>query len=71
MRTRKIEYKKKRNMTKMWRNIARNSQYREENKKGTRQPQRERYNKKTKIKQMQEGDTEKTGESEPLLIDQQ
>ena len=55
----------------MQRNIARNSQYREENKKGTRQPQRERYNKKTKIKQMQEGDTEKTGESEPLLIDQQ
>ena len=32
MRTRKLEYKKKRNMTKMWRNIARNSQYREENK---------------------------------------
>ena len=60
MRTIKQNTRKKRNTTKMWRNIARNSKYREENKQETRQPQRERYN-KTKIKYMQEGDTRTTG----------
>ena len=60
MRTIKQNTRKKRNTTKMWRNIARNSKYREENKQETRQPQRERYN-KTKIKYMQEGDTGTTG----------
>ena len=70
MRTRKIEYKKKRNDKIVEKyceefTVQRRKQIR--NKTTTKR----KIQQKTKIKQMQEGDTEKTGESEPLLIDQQ